>query len=129
MGYVTGLRGVKQNLAALYVGERAAVKNAMGEIASLLKTYAQNNHPWMPQTGNTDASTAAAIVKADIDEIVVALSAGMDYDVFLELARNGAWSWLWPTMLACKERIMAILIKYGAVGAMTMTAAAMSGAE
>jgi hypothetical protein len=89
---------------------------AMGEIASLLGSYARAHHPWTPQTGNTDTSTRAAIVKADETEIVVALTAGMDYDVFLELAREGRWSWLWPAMLDNQERILQILIKRGVEG-------------
>jgi hypothetical protein len=122
MGWVTGLSGVQKNIAALYAGERRAMIVAMREIASLLKTYAKANHEWQPRTQNTQNSTEAGIVKADIDEVVVSLHAGMDYDVFLELARDGKWAWLWPAILACKPQILEILVKRGCMTAAAMTA-------
>jgi hypothetical protein len=121
LAYVTGLRQVERNLAALYAGERKAIETAMREIASLLAAYAKNNHPWQAQTGNTDNSTRADIVKAGVDEIVVALTAGMSYDIYLELAHSGQWAWLWPAMTANRDKILEILAKHGAMGAISLT--------
>ena len=118
---MSGLDGVRANLKALYSGERKSIANAMGEICSVLGAWAQGHHDWKPRTGNTDTSTRAAIVKADTEEIVLALTAGMDYDVFLELARDGKWAWLWPAMLANQERMRRILAKWGHAGLIGQT--------
>lgn len=125
--YVSGLREVRRNIELLYAGERKAIVDAFKEIASLLSDWAKTHHEWMPRTGNTDASTRAEIVKAGVDEMVLELSAGMEYDQFLELAHSGRWAWLWPAMTANQERIFAILLRHGAVDAMGITAVSMSG--
>lgn len=126
-GFVTGLRDVERSLEALYTGERRAIANAMREICSVLADWAKTNHDWMPETGNTDASTRADIVKAGLDEIVVALSAGMSYDVFLELAHSGRWAWLWPAMTANQTRILEILVKHCGVAGLGMASGLSSG--
>lgn len=118
---ITGIREVQRNLAALYAGQRAALAEAFKEIGALLLADALENHPWKDQTGDTRASMKAEIVKADVDEIVLSLSAGMDYDVFLELARDGKWAWLWPCMMRNQDRIIEILLRHGQFTAAHLT--------
>jgi hypothetical protein len=121
MSYVTGVVEVQKNIAALYAGTRKNLVNGMREVCSLLEGYAKNNHPWTARTGNTDNSTDARIVSATIDEITAALTAGMDYDVFLELARSGRWAWLMPAIMANQDKIIEILVRHGAIGAASST--------
>ncbi|MGL1399977.1 hypothetical protein ACSTI4_23555, partial [Vibrio parahaemolyticus] len=73
---------------------------AAQEIALTLQHYAQANHPWKMDTGATDLSTLGE-VSEDLSAHVytIVLSAGMDYDVFLELAHSGKWAWIWPAVL------------------------------
>jgi hypothetical protein len=96
------LRGQDQVVANLEKWYRDGIlrkaATAMEEIAALLEGYAKANHPWMPDTGNTDTSTRGFIAEATPKVITAVLSAGMAYDVFLELARQGQWAWLWPAV-------------------------------
>ncbi len=107
---VQGLSSVLDHLDLYAEGMRANALIAAGEIAAVLEAYAKSHHPWTPRTGATDASTAGTVI--DGGEIIdIYLSAGMDYDVFLELAREGKWAWLWPALTANAGRIKTILTR------------------
>ena len=82
---------------------------AMGEIAALLESYAKANHPWKDDTGATATSIRGFISEVTPITITATLSAGMEYDVFLELARDGKWAWLWPAIEANMDTIKAKL--------------------
>jgi len=108
-GQLEGLAVVFDHLELYAEGLRVNALLAAGEIAELLANYAKTHHPWKPETGATNVSTAGTVV--DGGEIIeIYLSAGMDYDVFLELAKKGKWSWLWPALEANKERLRKILV-------------------
>ncbi len=104
-----GLDHVQRNLDLYYQGALRKAVVAMEEIAALLEGYAKANHPWQPRTGATDVSTRGFISEATPLVITATLSAGMEYDVFLELARDGRWAWLWPAIEANLETIKAKL--------------------
>lgn len=107
---VSGVDTVLQGLDAYVADLGVHVRKAADEIAQLLASYAKSHHLWKPKTGATDASILGTVVDGD-DIIEIYLSAGMDYDVFLELARDGKWSWLWPAVEANVDKIRAILLK------------------
>jgi len=111
MADVQGLREAQQKLEAYAAGLKSGAILAAHEIAVLLEGYAKAHHPWTPRTGNTTNSIRGTVVEASDEIIRVVLSAGMDYDVFLELAHEGKWAWLWPAIVACKDQIKAILRK------------------
>ena len=95
-----GLDQVQRNLDLYYQGTLRKAAVAMEEIAKLLEGYAKVNHPWKDQTTNTATSIEGFISEATPLTITATLSAGMEYDVFLELARGGKWAWLWPAIEA-----------------------------
>ncbi len=103
---VTGVEEVCQNLDRVTDGIYRAAVEAADEIAHLLADYAKGHHAWRPRTGATDASTKAGITEASRELVAIALSAGMDYDIYLEFARDGRWAWLWPAVEACRADIM-----------------------
>lgn len=105
---VEGLDQVLRNLDALTQKLERASATAAAEIAVVLEAYAKKNHPWQRDSGFTDTSTLGEPEQTRPDLIRVILSAGMDYDVFLELAREGRWAWLMPAILANKDRALAI---------------------
>lgn len=131
--YVTGVSTVLQNLDAWADSMRARRKRAGEKIAILLAAYAQAHHGTRPRparwidpghgrrvfrpagtgwgdvTGATQQSTKATISRDIVAFTEVALFAGMEYDVFLELARNGRWAWLWPALIDNKDKIVDIL--------------------
>jgi hypothetical protein len=108
---VNGIDTVVGNLEIFAESLRQRAWEAADEIGFLLESYAKGDHPWKPETGATDASTRHDVVDAGGDIIEIYLSAGMDYDVFLELARGGKWAWLWPSVEANKDNIQKILVK------------------
>lgn len=110
-GAIEGLAVVLNHLEAYAEGLEARALAAAGEIAAVLESYAKGHHAWKPRTGATDASTKGTVV-AGGDIVDIYLSAGMNYDVFLELAREGKWAWLWPAIEANKARILRILVKH-----------------
>jgi len=96
---------VQRNLDRWYSGAMAILRTTMDEIGAILEGYAKSHHLWTPRTGATDVSTRGRIGEATENFITVYLSAGMDYDVFLELAREGKWSWLYPAVVANSDLI------------------------
>jgi hypothetical protein len=81
----------------------------MEEIADHLAEYAKSNHPWESETGATEGSVRGFVEEAGPGVITAVISAGGGYDAFLELARSGKWSWLWPAVEANKDYIRAKL--------------------
>lgn len=110
MSKITGLDQVQRRLDLYVNGLRNSAREAAAEIAELLANYAKTHHDWQPQTGNTDNSTMGTVQEVEGEVIRIILSAGMDYDVFLELARSGRWAWLFPAVQACAGQIRSILI-------------------
>lgn len=98
------LRGqaeVERNLEKWYRdGIMRRCAEVMEEIAVILEDYAKTHHGWKPRTGATDVSTRGFISEVTPMMITAVLTAGMEYDVFLELARSGKWAWLWPAVEA-----------------------------
>ncbi len=109
MAVIQGLEQAQRNLEVYAQGLRSGALLAAHEIATLLEGYAKSHHPWSPDTGATDVSTKGTVVEASSEMMRIVLSAGMEYDVYLEFAREGKWAWLWPTIVANKEPIRAIL--------------------
>lgn len=109
---VTGLDQVLRNLGEYERNMHDALHDAGEEIGHYLANYAKTHHLWMPQTGATDVSTVGQIVQETRDYVLVALSAGMSYNVFLELAHEGRWAWLWPAVVDSKDEIVSILARH-----------------
>jgi hypothetical protein len=130
---VSGIDRVQANLDKWYQGELRKIALAMGEICALLENYAKTHHGntprseatvypgagvkrtrpggegWGDVTGNLTNSIHSYI--AEVTPLVIegVLTANMNYAVFVELARDGKWSWLWPAVEECKDDIEAIL--------------------
>lgn len=105
---VQGVGDVQRHLEAYAEGLKSNALLAASEIAAVLKSYAIANHPWQVRTGDTNRTTQGTVIDAG-SIIDIYVSAGMDYDVFLELSRNGKWAWLWPAIQANVDRIKRIL--------------------
>jgi hypothetical protein len=109
---IEGVDIVLRNLTKVEAWFHQALHDAGEEIAHLLASYAKTHHLWQPKSGATDTSTIGQIVEETREYVLVAVSAGMDYDVFLELAREGRWSWLWPAVVACEAQMTEIVVKH-----------------
>lgn len=106
---IEGMAGVLLGLDGYVKGTQEGVAAAAQEIADMLETYAKENHPWIDQSGDTRASIHAVVAIPSETVVDVLLMAGMDYDVFLELAHGGKWAWLWPAVVANRQNILNIL--------------------
>lgn len=109
---VGGFREVEANLEKLEADIHRRTVEAGDEIGHYLANYAKTHHPWTPRTGLTDVSTVGGVYKETREYVQVVLSAGMSYDVFLELAMEGRWSWLLPAVEASQAQIMSILERH-----------------
>jgi hypothetical protein len=109
---VNGLELLLGNLDKMQARWEQGIDAAAEEIAHLLEAYAKSNHLWTPRTGNTDNSTKGTVAERTREYVLVVLSAGMEYDVFLETARQGKWAWLWPAVEANRENILKILARH-----------------
>lgn len=85
------------------------VLEAAEVIATVLQEYAKAHHLWQPRTGDTTRSTRGRVAMQTREYVLISLTAGMDYDVMLELARNGKWAWLYPAVMALREEIVRIM--------------------
>lgn len=111
MATVQGLNEAQRKLELYASGLKSQANLAAQEIATLLEGYAKAHHPWTPRTGATTVSIRGTVVEASEEIIRVVLSAGMDYDIYLELFHEGRWAWLWPAITANIDTIRAILRK------------------
>jgi hypothetical protein len=100
------LKNLDRVVGALFDAGRDAAR----DIAILLETYAKSHHLWQPVTGQTDLTTEG-LVEEFSGYIDVILTAGTDYAQFLELARQGRFSWLWPAVENNRGEIIDILTR------------------
>lgn len=109
---VGGFREVERALDDLEKEIHRRTGRAGDEIGHYLANYAKTHHLWTPRTGLTDVSTQGGVYKETREYVQVVLSAGMSYNVFLELAMQGRWSWLRPAVEASQQQIMSILERH-----------------
>lgn len=133
---VTGLDTVLRNLGEYENKMLRAVVAAGEEIGALLENHAKTDHGdtpraagyvypgggvkrfreggkgWGDVTGATNISTKGQVSEITRDFVMVALSAGTEYSVFLELARDGKWAWLFDSLVDNKDKIIQILARH-----------------
>ena len=129
-----GLDQVERNLDIWYKdGIMRRCREAMEEICVLLEGHAKTDHGdqprdagyvypgggvkrfreagtgWGDVTGQTTQSTRAFITNVSPRFIDAVLTSNTPQAVFLELARDGKWAWLWPAIESKLPEIKAIL--------------------
>ena len=102
---MSGLDEVMRNLEKWQAQTLDKARRVMEEIANHLAEYAKADHPWENQTGESQGSIRGFVEEAGPGIITATLSAGAGYDVFLELAKDGRWAWLWPAVEANMDEI------------------------
>lgn len=104
-----GMESAQRKLAevAILIQERAKI--AVEEVMVALEGWAKSEHLYTDRTSNTTVSIKGQVAEASALLVRGVLSAGMDYDIFLELARDGRWAFLWPTIEKHKDDILAII--------------------
>jgi len=89
---------MKRNMAAYGV----AVNNTLFQLGQFfaekrLEPFAKRNAPWSDRTSNARQGLFAVTLKEG-DKVVLILSHGVDYGVFLELAHQGNFAIIGPTL-------------------------------
>ena len=102
---VTGTDAVQLRLAEVAKQIQEKANTAMEEVMAALEGWAKSEHSYTDRTGNTSVSIQGQVEEASALLVRGVLSAGMDYDVYLELARDGKWAFLWPTIERHKDDI------------------------
>lgn len=106
---VTGDQQVLANLEKWAQERQAAAVQAMQIVMAALEGWAKSEHAYTDRTANTTNSIRGEVAEASKEIVRGVLSAGMEYDVFLELARNGRWAFLWPTIVRHEQDIIKLL--------------------
>lgn len=82
---------------------------AMQKVMASLEGWAKDEHPWQNKSGDLQASIEGKVTEIAPTVITGVLSASTDYAVFVELARDGAWGWLWDVAIRHKADILQII--------------------
>lgn len=100
-----GLGPVLVNLGAWSEAKKIAVA-AYSEMkaAPMMESYAKNNRPWKDQSGAARAGLKGG-TKLQGDKVIVYIAHSVSYGVHLELANDGSYAILDPTVQACKGEI------------------------
>jgi len=90
-----------------------AVLKAVHQVAeywqAVFEAYAKEHAPWTDRTSNARQSLHAWIDDLSNDVVVLYLSHGMHYGIFLERRWAGKYAIIWPTIEAHLAQIAAML--------------------
>jgi hypothetical protein len=83
----------------------AAIIQVCQVYAGEAEGYMKNNAPWKDRTGVARANLHSKVI-IDKDNIVIRLSHGVEYGVYLEYAHGGKYAILNPTARLYKEKLI-----------------------
>ncbi|MBT9156908.1 MAG: hypothetical protein DDT37_01899 [Firmicutes bacterium] len=95
---------VVENLEAWAERQRGAIVALARNWAGQLEGRVKRDAPWMDRTGNARAGLYGSI-EVRPDEILIRVGHSMEYGVFLELARDGRYAILKPTIDAAVPEV------------------------
>ena len=134
MADVQGADQVLANLDKWVKQQQNAAEVAMSEVMAALEGWAKVEHRWgnpyskgYRPTGNLANSIRGEVAEVTPDHVRGVLSAGMEYAIFLELARDGKWAWLWPVIIRHEQDIIKILRNRLGAGAVPTGSLSRSG--
>ena len=92
------------------------IKNVVHDIMDVafndMVNYAKANAVWIDRTGNARRSIAAEDLSSK-DVVLFYLTIGVDYGIWLEVANDGKYRILQPTMTIYEKKIMDLLARVG----------------
>lgn len=104
-----GEADVLRNLAAAKRLMEAGMDKGLSKAAEMIAEHAKTHHKYTRRSGDTEESTVGGMHQRTADKLIAVVSAGMDYDVFLEKARNGTWAFIWPAVMDKKDDVLRII--------------------
>ena len=112
MGYtLSGLNAVLGALDSWANGRMRQAEKAGEVIGPELEQYAKQHRPWTDRTGAARDGLHSKIV-VDAREMAVQLHHGVEYGVYLELARAGKYAILVPTLESNREMMRSTLKRF-----------------
>jgi|SRR5882672_3744583 len=98
---------LENTLGAVFQSERALeqAKKELEDMAPKILQYAKTNAPWSDRTGSARAGLG---VEVDIEgsEVILTLSHGVNYGLFLETIQSGEFAIIMPTLEAYAAEVM-----------------------
>lgn len=104
-----GEADILRNLAAVKKRMESGLDKGLVKAVEMIADYARTHHKYTKRSGDTEATTEGGMYERTAEKLVAIVTAGMDYDVFLERARKGAWAFLWPAVLDKKGDVLKII--------------------
>lgn len=95
----------------------AGMTHGMQQAMELIAYYARTEHLYTRRTGLTEQTTEGGLYEATAQKVVGVVSAGMQYDRFLELARSGQWAFLWPALMQHEGEVLHLIAEGGSLNA------------
>lgn len=106
---VTGLDRVLMNLSKWEDKVELSADTAMHELMQQMEGWAKEEHAWVVGRPHTEGSIQGLVTTVGPSIITGTLSVDMDAGLWLEMARDGKWAWLWPVVMNHRADIMRIL--------------------
>ena len=110
-----GFPDAVKNLQGWAVDRAIAERAAMDGLCAQLQAWAIAEHEWQNDRPYTESTIRAYVVEATVSGTTLRLEADFDAGLWLELARDGRWAWLWPVVMNHIDDIKATLGDLGAV--------------
>lgn len=101
----TGVGQMKINMEIYGQKARQAVYELAQYFAPILETYAKENASWTDRTANARQSLYATATKMAEEAVILRLSHGVNYGVFLEVRWAGKYAIIWPALQAHLDTI------------------------
>lgn len=105
-----GVENVRSNINKFSVERRSAFQDAFQRWATEAQNRSKDNAPWTDRTGNA-RNSIYGVAPGNEDKIRAYHGIGVYYGVFLELANNGKYRIIWPTMEALKGKLNTLVKK------------------
>lgn len=90
-------------------GLEGRIELCIQTIVGALEGWAKSEHSYTDRTTNLTNSIKGLVGEVSSTGATGYLTATMEYAVFVELARDGKWAFLWPVIERHREDIMKII--------------------
>ena len=104
-----GIAAVLAAFDAYTNGLEKRVEICIQTVVGALEGWAKSEHSYTDRTSNLTNSIKGIVGEVSATGGVGYLTATMEYAVFVELARDGKWAFLWPVIEGHREDIMKII--------------------
>jgi len=90
-------------------GVHSGVETCIKIVVAALEGWAKAEHGYTDRTTNLTNSIKGLVGQVSPTEATGYLTATMEYAIFVELARNGKWAFLWPVIERHRADILEII--------------------